>query len=1270
MLRKSIIGVLAIAAVAFAFWRVTHLRISEDIVEALPRSAQTEALTDILANFGFANKLVLSVSDRSGQSTPDDLIDIADHLADSLHGGLKPYLRSVLVKADFESMKEVQQAIVEYLPIFLTSADYSTLDSATSATAIATTLTNAWYQLLSPAGAFTKDQLVTDPLGFSYLPLKQLGAYSQGSEYCFYRNYVFSADTSVLLIFADPLYNSSETRKNEVFVNELNKTIGAVKEVRPSAHISVYGGMLVALSNARQVKKDILFSVLIAAVGVILLLSLYFRRASVFLLILAPLALGALAALTILSFGTDSISIIALSMGSVLLGVTVEYTLHIYSHVRHAPDPKTLVSDIAFPLLISCLTTVVAFLCLCLLDSPLLIDLGWFAGLSVLFAGLFSLLFIPVIARPGKSKAPSARIDSALTAIARLPLHRNGWVLAAVIAASVVFVFTFKNVKIETDLYHLSYQSAEVSQAEAELTAISSFTQRNVYAIARDSSFYTALSHMAGLAAKADSMVYEQLILPSHFIPSLVEQARRIERWNAFWTKEKQSNVLAAMAQECARLGFSSLLSEKVAAIVSKAYTPMPDSLASQLAQQVFRDLVQYRQGKYYIGALIKVQEKDKPALLSKISQLSEVFIADRSAIASHLAEYLRNDFQRLMNLSILAAFIIVFLAFGRLELTLITLLPMLVSGLWISGWMGLTGVSFNVFNLIIISLVFGLGIDYSIFVSMGMIQDRVSGGNRFGSYKTSILLSALTTLIGIGALSVARHPALQSIGTLSIIGIGSVVVISFTIQPALFRLFIPIRKHNPKTFTYTLTDILLSGISIFIFVAGCIFVSIGGLLIYLLPTRAPAKKLAYHYLIWLFASLIVYGNPQVPKRHPHRQRADFTKPAIFIANHQSYLDIMLMLSLHPRISMMTADWVQQNPFFGYIVRRAGFARASDGYEEAVRHVGQQLSEGYSVVIFPEGTRSTDQQVHRFHKGAFFLSEALKADIQPIAISGTGFMVTKGEILMRMGFVLMNYLPRQTPAMQVQAGETLIERAKRYRQLLREACVETERDFNPAGNHRRVLVRNYLYFNPALEWYVRIKSRLEQNYQPIHQLLPAQGNILDAGCGYGIMSFMLHLRAPDRVITGIDYDAKKIEVASATPLCRPGAVQFIHTNLLDYKFDRYNGIILTDVLHYLKREEQHKVLDKCLAALEPGGVLIIRDADTDSSPKHWRTKLTEYLSTRVFKFNKTATANKQLYFFSRNELVRYLTNKGMKPEIAGQSRVLSNVLITCTAKIS
>jgi 1-acyl-sn-glycerol-3-phosphate acyltransferase len=120
-----------------------------------------------------------------------------------------------------------------------------------------------------------------------------------------------------------------------------------------------------------------------------------------------------------------------------------------------------------------------------------------------------------------------------------------------------------------------------------------------------------------------------------------------------------------------------------------------------------------------------------------------------------------------------------------------------------------------------------------------------------------------------------------------------------------------------------------------------------------------------------------------------------FSKPAIIICNHQSVLDILFTVMLYPKLILLTNRWVWKSPVFGIAIRMADYYPVANGVENSVDLLYDRIKNGYSVVIFPEGTRSVDGKMRRFHKGAFYLAEKLNVDILPVVIDGSGYTFNK-----------------------------------------------------------------------------------------------------------------------------------------------------------------------------------------------------------------------------------------------------------------------------------
>jgi 1-acyl-sn-glycerol-3-phosphate acyltransferase len=136
-----------------------------------------------------------------------------------------------------------------------------------------------------------------------------------------------------------------------------------------------------------------------------------------------------------------------------------------------------------------------------------------------------------------------------------------------------------------------------------------------------------------------------------------------------------------------------------------------------------------------------------------------------------------------------------------------------------------------------------------------------------------------------------------------------------------------------------------------------------------------------------------------------------FETPSVIISNHQSHLDLMAIMLLTPNLIILTKNWVWHNPFYGMIIRYADFFPVSET-EQMTEMLAEKVKQGYSVVIFPEGTRSADCHIQRFHRGAFYLAEQLGVDIVPVFIKGFGEVLPKTSFHLHPGHMSLEVMPR------------------------------------------------------------------------------------------------------------------------------------------------------------------------------------------------------------------------------------------------------------------
>jgi len=181
---------------------------------------------------------------------------------------------------------------------------------------------------------------------------------------------------------------------------------------------------------------------------------------------------------------------------------------------------------------------------------------------------------------------------------------------------------------------------------------------------------------------------------------------------------------------------------------------------------------------------------------------------------------------------------------------------------------------------------------------------------------------------------------------------------------------------------------------------------------------------------------------------NPHN--TDLEKPCIFICNHQSHLDLMINLAVKRKLVFLTNDWVWNSPFFGYAIRHAHYYPVSVGMDKLKPRIESLVKQGYSVTIFPEGTRSKDLSIGRFHKGAFHLAETLGIDIVPLVEYGPGRMLPKKALYMRRWALHLEIGKRFTPAEQQAISPELKERSKWFRRYYtdryQQICNKFDRD--------------------------------------------------------------------------------------------------------------------------------------------------------------------------------------------------------------------------------
>jgi len=1208
------------------------------------------------------------MKDTTVRSEPDSLMGFGQLLVDSLHKHFDTnYVRSVSFQASDTMINSLVQLVSAHLPAFLVPADYVIIDSLLRNDAIKRSLERDYHLLLTPGSMVMKKKLMNDPLGITNLAYKKLSSFQGGSQFTLYNGCVFTRDLKHLLIFIEPKNPVNETSMNGQLLDGLDKILKSGAAPGGKINAEYFGAVAMSVSNAKQLKKDIALTLAIAFALIFILLGCYFRSIRVPLLGLLPALFGGGLALAILFLIKGHVSAISLGIGSVILGLIVDYSLYMINHFRRRGNIESVLREMSQTILVCSITSAGAFLCLVFLNSAVLHDLGWFAALSVLGAALFALVFLPQFFSVKRDRPLRGNSRNPVDRFASIRFEKNLWVAGIVAVLVGLGVIYAPKAGFEKNLYSLGYVTPKLSAAETNLDRISNLKLKNITLVAAGRDPETALRNSEKLSSWKSSMTGRRIIAEISDAGSLLLsdslQRERIRYWNAFWTAERIATVRSAVETNARTFRFREGVFDGFCESLGKTYTPLKYDDPGLKSVPTLGDWITIKPGMTLITSMLRVKAQNRATLFGDFRAGKDYLMFDKQLLTDRFVASVKHDFNLLVLFSMIFVSILLVVSFGRIELGLMTALPMFLSWLITLGFMGLTGIKFNIFNIIISSFIFGLGVDYSILMMRGLQHAYKTGNPDISAYKISILLSSATTLIGVGVLFFAKHPALHSIALIAFVGIISVVMLTFFIIPFLFNALI-INRVRRKKFPITARIMLKTFVTWGNIVTIAVILMITGWILYLFfPVRRKKKEYWFHWLFsklsradiaFTFACDSTFDNPA---------HEDFSKLGIIISNHQSLIETPAFLRLHPKIIILTTTWVHKSPIFGPIAHLANFSNVENGIDNIIDQLQEKIDEGFSILIFPEGHRSADHQVHRFHRGAFYLAEKLKVDIIPLVVFGSGDFLPKDSFWGRPNHLAMRVLPRVSwndPGM----SNGYVAHSKHFRKIYHNEYERFKSEQGTAEYYRRRLLLNFVFKGPILEWYLKIKLRLENNYTAYCELLPREGEILDLGCGYGFISYMLAFTSEHRYITGVDHDAEKIRIAEHAYNVN-NHITFACADVCEYNIQEHDGFLLSDVLHYLPPQKQQSLLRRCFENLNPGGVVLIREANSDLVQRHGRSRITEFLSTRTG-FNKTTDSKKVLHFTSAEHIKAIAAEYGMVMQVIDNKKYTSNNLFVVT----
>jgi len=742
----------------------------EDISKLVPGAQDSE--TSLAFNS-------LKVKDKIFLQFPSATPDEVDAFMEGLQQR-DSSIANVLYKLDGSLVLGALDFAMSHLPSFVPETAYPAFDEAIKQ-AEATMARN--YELLMADETGRDTQMITlDPLDLRsrILPLEGLGGGFKIKD-----GHLYSADGSTLLAFLSPSFSYQNSQASLGLVNHIKEQMA-----ESGLEVLVHGSPVTSVDNASTIKGDLLVTIGLSFILILLVLCISFRSVNVIWQNLLPVGYGTAFALAVLYLIKGSMSLMAFGICAVVLGVAISYCLHILIHHRFVGDIERLLREEARPVCLGSITTIGAFVGLLYTKSSLLQDFGLFASLALLGSTFFTLVFLPHLLKDGDRRF-SQKVLQMVDIVNDAPWDSNRWFVGTLCMAIVVSLYFSPHVEFDSDLRNLNYESPATTAARERYASQNQDNLKQRYYAATGTTLDEALENHALLRHSIDSLLADGTAAKSSDLTSLLlipeaEQARRIAAWNAFWTPEKKASALKAIASSARKVGLDASLFDPFEGLLEASYEPASLYEAGIVPDGLLSNYVEYSGGRYLVFSPVLMKSRSQKAVDDALAAVPHAIVVDPIYYTGNLVELTHRDFNAALVLSSLFVLVVLLLSFRRIWVALLAFLPMTLSWYVVQGMMAIFGLEFNLINIVISTFIFGIGVDYSIFVMQGLL----GGGDLLGQHKTAIFFSAFALFVVMISLLFAVHPAIRSIGLCSIIGMSATILITYSLLPLLYRFF------------------------------------------------------------------------------------------------------------------------------------------------------------------------------------------------------------------------------------------------------------------------------------------------------------------------------------------------------------------------------------------------------------------------------------------------------------------------------------------------
>ena len=792
MLNYRLLFIVSVLIIGCAALGKMRLDIDTDVTRALPTSERTIAdALEIFNHHPIHDQVAVDITlNRDDQ---DILADCGILLEQKMKAS------GLFAQVGTDAMGELFPRLVFHvarnLPLLFSSEDLQKIAPLLEPDRINERITKLHEDLGGLEGVGQAEFVPVDPLGLKDQILAKMALLAPTLNAKFYKGKLISGDGRHLLVTGKPFAagtNTASARRISDFFAQTSQELA--KQYGPGGvrvTLTPVGAYRAALDNEIIIRHDVQFALVMSTLGIALLLFLSFSRPLIGLMSLVPSFAGTAAALFVYSLFHSSISIMVLGFGGALTSITVDYGIAylLFLDRPHETRGKEAAHEVRAVGVMAVATTAAAFLVLRFSGFPLFTELGLFSAMGVLFSFLFVNTVFPKIfpvIPAGKDRVrPLQNFVNIF-----YNTGRPGAIVAVLLAFVLIF---FAKPQFHVGLDSMNTVSQATQRADALFTKVWGKLDNRIF-VMNSADTIAAIQRRNDLSLVRIEEDIRKDTLAAAFVPSMIfpgreRGAENVAAWHAFWDKNRVERVKKALGSSGGRLGFTSDAFAPFFALLEPGFTVQATEIPKEFygflgISENTREsgLIQFitvAPGKNYDGA----------AFLARYGGDSKIF--DPAFFTERLANLLFSTFTSMLVIIAITVALLLFVVNLSLPLTFLTLLPAGFAYICTLGTMKLLGRALDIPALMLLSIsILGMGIDYPIFCVRAHQRYRDISHPSYAQMRSSVFLSATSTLIAFGVLCFAEHSLLQSVGIVSLLGIGYSLLGTFLLLPPLLNYY------------------------------------------------------------------------------------------------------------------------------------------------------------------------------------------------------------------------------------------------------------------------------------------------------------------------------------------------------------------------------------------------------------------------------------------------------------------------------------------------